>query len=127
MRWSPMRPLREAIDHLLVIKRSASEAQYGKPLPVINAFIEEQLERLEGVMPARGEKVDFSLLDRFPAKRSARPSIERGPCATAQAFPARPGFLAQRLAGTAKIVKRGSHARCPANRSATFCLASRPA
>jgi uncharacterized protein len=57
--------LRHAIDHLLVIKRSASEAEHGKPLPAINAFIDSQLQRLEGVMPALTEDVEYAALDRL--------------------------------------------------------------
>jgi uncharacterized protein len=57
--------LRHAIDQLLAIKRSASEAEHGKPLPAINEFIGSQLQRLEGVMPALGDEVDYAVLDRL--------------------------------------------------------------
>lgn len=57
--------VREAIDQLLVIKRAASEAEHGKPLPAINAFIEQQLERLESAMPAFTDDVDYAVLDRL--------------------------------------------------------------
>ena len=43
--------LREAIDQLLVHKRSVGEAEYGRPWPVINRFIDGELCRLEQVSP----------------------------------------------------------------------------
>ncbi len=57
--------LLDAIDALLVIKRAAMESEYGQPLPVINAFIDTELTRLESVLPALSEPVDFSVLDRL--------------------------------------------------------------
>jgi uncharacterized protein len=54
-----------AIDQLLAIKRNAPESEYGTPLPAINGFIAEQLERLAGVAPSRSEEIDFSVLDRL--------------------------------------------------------------
>lgn len=38
--------LKEAIAELLVIKRKASEAEHGSPMPMINRFIESALDRL---------------------------------------------------------------------------------
>jgi len=57
--------LLDAIDALLVIKRAAMESEYGQPLPVINAFIDTELTRLESVLPALSEPIDFSALDRL--------------------------------------------------------------
>lgn len=57
--------LREAIDHLLTIKRAAMESEYGRPLPIINAFIDAELTRLESVLPPVPQDTDFSILDRL--------------------------------------------------------------
>ena len=55
--------LREAIDHLLVLKRTALESDYGSPLPVLNHFIDTELTRLESVLPPLPGMTDFSVLD----------------------------------------------------------------
>lgn len=57
--------LRNAIDQLLAIKRAAAESEYGSPLPVINAFIDDELTRLEAVKPPVMQDADFSILDRL--------------------------------------------------------------
>lgn len=57
--------LRDAIAALLAIKRTAMESEYGQPMPIINAFIDTELTRLESVLPALSEPVDFSILDRL--------------------------------------------------------------
>lgn len=57
--------LRSAIEKLLVIKRSAGEAEYGAPLPVINEFLERELTRLETTPNFPEESIDFSVLDRL--------------------------------------------------------------
>lgn len=57
--------LRDAIDQLLVIKRAASEAGLGQPLPVLNAFIDAELTRLEAVPSPVPRKTDFSVLDQL--------------------------------------------------------------
>ena len=57
--------LYDAIAQLLVIKRTASEAEYGKPLPAINRFIDQELARLESVLPPRSEEKGYSVLDRL--------------------------------------------------------------
>jgi predicted nucleotidyltransferase len=57
--------LRAAIAELLVHKRSANESQYGRPWPVINAFIDAELSRLEAATPPPGQWVDFSVLDQL--------------------------------------------------------------
>ena len=57
--------LRHAIDDLVAIKRTVMESEYGQPRPIINAFIEEQLARLQSVAPPTPGDVDFSVLDRF--------------------------------------------------------------
>lgn len=57
--------LRCAIERLLAIKRAVPESEYGTPLPVINAFIDAELSRLEAVLPAASEHIDFSVLDRL--------------------------------------------------------------
>ena len=57
--------LRQAIDELLTIKRAAHEPEYGQPLPVINAFIAEELARLESAFPQTLSGTDFSVLDRL--------------------------------------------------------------
>lgn len=56
-------PLRVALEQLLTDKRAASETQDRPPLPIINAFIERELVRLERVMPPLPENPDFSVLD----------------------------------------------------------------
>jgi predicted nucleotidyltransferase len=55
--------LRGAIDQLLVIKRAAMESEQAKPMPLINAFVERELERLTHVAPAEKHPMDFALLD----------------------------------------------------------------
>jgi predicted nucleotidyltransferase len=57
--------LRDAIDQLLAIKRAAGEAEYGQPLPIINAFIDSELTRLESVLPPLPRDTDFAVLDRL--------------------------------------------------------------
>jgi len=57
--------LRSAIAQLLAIKRAAPESEFGRPLPVINAFIDAELARLEAVVPAKPQTGDFSVLDRL--------------------------------------------------------------
>jgi predicted nucleotidyltransferase len=54
-----------AIHQLLAIKRAIGEAEYGRPLSVINAFIEAELTRLESVAPLRLRDQDFAILDRL--------------------------------------------------------------
>jgi hypothetical protein len=57
--------VREAIAQLLEIKRSASEAEHGKPLPALNAYIDAELTRLESVLPPVAADTDFSVLDKL--------------------------------------------------------------
>ncbi len=57
--------LRSAIEALLAIKRAAMESEYGQPLPIINAFIDAELTRLESVLPPVLRDADFSVLDRL--------------------------------------------------------------
>jgi len=57
--------LRDAIDQLLAIKRTAGEAEYGQPLPIINAFIHSELTRLESVLPPLPRDINFAVLDRL--------------------------------------------------------------
>ena len=57
--------LRDAIDRLLAIKRAAMESEYGQPMPIINAFIDAELTRLESVPPPVPQDTDFSILDRL--------------------------------------------------------------
>ncbi len=59
------RELRAAIDSLLVSKRATTEAEYGQPLPIIDAFIEQELTRLETTLPPLPVHTDFSVLDRL--------------------------------------------------------------
>lgn len=54
-----------AIDQLLAIKRAAGEAEHGSPLPIINAFIDAELSRLESVLPPALSDTDFTILDRL--------------------------------------------------------------
>ena len=54
-----------AIDQLLAIKRSAGEAEYGSPMPIINAFIDAELSRLESVLPPVLRDTDYSILDQL--------------------------------------------------------------
>jgi len=57
--------LRDALDQLLAVKRAAWEAEYGQPLPIINAFIDSELTRLESVLPRLPRDTDFAVLDRL--------------------------------------------------------------
>ena len=52
-----------AIDDLLAIKRSVVESEYGEPLPIINAFLDAELARLESVLPPAPLDTDFAMLD----------------------------------------------------------------
>jgi predicted nucleotidyltransferase len=53
------------IEALLVRKKAGDELQSGPRLPVIHAFIEQELERLRNVAIEKAEPVDWSELDRF--------------------------------------------------------------
>jgi predicted nucleotidyltransferase len=55
--------LRQAIDQLLVIKRSIRESEFGQPLPIINSFIDCELRRLETVVAPQPADTNFSVLD----------------------------------------------------------------
>lgn len=57
--------LHDAIGQLLAIKRAAMESEYGQPLPIINAFIDSELTRLEAVLPPLARDTDYSVLDRL--------------------------------------------------------------
>ncbi len=57
--------LRDAIAQLLAIKRCAVEAEYGASLPIINAFLERELTRLENTPAFAPQDVDFSILERL--------------------------------------------------------------
>ena len=52
-----------AVKVLLDMKRRSGERAHGQPMPVINAFIEAELARLEVFSPAAGRETDFSILD----------------------------------------------------------------
>lgn len=67
--------LRSAIDDLLVIKRAAMELEYGQPLPIINAFIDTELTRLESVLPPVPRVTDFSVLDRLLMNTVLHPGV----------------------------------------------------
>lgn len=55
-----------AIAELLVIKRRASEADVGAPLPAINRFIDFHLQRLDHASgPKQPDDIDFNVLDRL--------------------------------------------------------------
>ncbi|MES2934431.1 MAG: nucleotidyltransferase domain-containing protein [Pseudomonadota bacterium] len=58
--------LKAAIGELLIIKRRASEAEHGTPMPVINRFLEFHLERLASVPTlARQDDPSFAVLDQL--------------------------------------------------------------
>lgn len=57
--------LLSAIERLLAIKRRSTERQQGQPMPIINAFIEAALARLETVSAPKGCGADFAVLDRL--------------------------------------------------------------
>jgi len=57
--------LRAAIDRLLAVNRAVGEAEYGEPLPILNAFIERELTRLESVAPPRVRQIDAAVLDQL--------------------------------------------------------------
>lgn len=67
--------LRSAIDELLVIKRAAMESEYGQPLPIINAFIDNELTRIESVLPPVQRDTDFSILDQLLMNTVLRPEV----------------------------------------------------
>ena len=68
-----------AIAQLLTIKRAAMESEYGKPLPIINAFIDSELTRLETVLPPLPRDTDFAVLDRLLMGTVLRFDVERTP------------------------------------------------
>lgn len=69
--------LLDAIGQLLAIKRAAMESEYGQPLPIINAFIDGELTRLESVLPPLRHDADFSVLDRLLMETVLRLDAER--------------------------------------------------
>lgn len=69
--------LLDAIGHLLAIKRAAMESEYGQPLPIINAFIDSELTRLESVLPPLPRDTDFAVLDRLLMETVLRLDDER--------------------------------------------------
>lgn len=54
-----------AIDQLLAIKRAVGEGEHGSHFPIINAFIDAELSRLETVLPPVLRDTDYSILDRL--------------------------------------------------------------
>lgn len=70
--------LRDAIHQLLAIKRAANESEYGQSLPIINAFIDSELTRLESVLPPLPRDTDFAVLDRLLMATVLRMNGERG-------------------------------------------------
>jgi len=69
--------LLNAIGHLLASKRAAMESEYGLPLPIINAFIDSELSRLESVLPPLPRVTDFSVLDQLLMETVLRLDAER--------------------------------------------------
>jgi predicted nucleotidyltransferase len=57
--------LQGAINGLLAIKRAANESEYCRPLPLVNAFIDKELTRLETLVPPLARDTDFSILDQL--------------------------------------------------------------
>lgn len=57
--------LHAAIDRLLERKRRAGEAEYGEPMPILNAFIDRELTRLESVVAPPSKPVDDAVLDQL--------------------------------------------------------------
>lgn len=53
----------EAIEHLLKIKRACQESNYGRPLPILNRFIDTELDQLKNMPPLETSAIDFSVLD----------------------------------------------------------------
>jgi len=68
--------LHAAIDQLLLIKRAAGEADYGQSLPIINAFIESELSRLQSVVPPVMSSINSSSLDNLLMNTVLRFSLE---------------------------------------------------
>lgn len=61
---SDNKPLDEAISNLLVRKRASLEKEYAPAVPVINAFIESELERHESYAEKlKGRDADFESLN----------------------------------------------------------------
>lgn len=67
--------LRGAIEQLLAVKRTVPESEYGRPLPVVNAFIEGELARLESALPPLSKGADFSVLDRLLMDTVTQPAV----------------------------------------------------
>lgn len=67
--------LRSAINELLVIKRAAMESEYGQPLPIINTFIDNELTRIESVLPPMPRDTDFSVLDQLLTNTVLHPGV----------------------------------------------------
>lgn len=59
----PEGPLLQDIAALLAAKQRTGEAQYGPRRPVLDAFIEQELSRVEATLAAPANKRDDALLD----------------------------------------------------------------
>ena len=58
--------VKQAMAELLIIKRRASEAELGAPLPAINRFLDFHLQRLNHETgPKQPDDIDFNVLDRL--------------------------------------------------------------
>ena len=66
-----------AIDRLLAVKRAVGEAESGEPLPILNAFIERELKRLESVAPPRVRQIDAAVLDQLRLNTVLRTTTAR--------------------------------------------------
>ena len=60
-----VRPQRDVIDRLLVLKRAAGESAKAAPRLILNAFIDHELTRLDAVMPPPTRPIDEAALDRL--------------------------------------------------------------
>lgn len=57
--------LLHAIERVLVVKRSVSEAERGRPIPELNAYIDRELSRLEHTTPPDVTRPDPDRLDQL--------------------------------------------------------------
>ena len=57
--------LRRAIADLLEVKRRVPETELGSPIPVIQEFVQRELDRLTAIPPVKSQVPDAGVLDRL--------------------------------------------------------------
>jgi len=60
--------VREAVEHLLFLKQSSSEGTHGKPIPILNQWIEQTLMECESIQPEKPIPNDLAPLNALMIK-----------------------------------------------------------